>query len=84
VEQLGGVGLDEQPALEIDPGRKIVKGVGRPRKAIDAAVLAAAIGIDRAVEADVGRGVAGQDRARPLDRHAGPARRNAVERFDLV
>ena len=41
--------------------------MARPRIAIDAAVLAAAIGVDRAVEADIGRVVAGDDRARRVD-----------------
>ncbi len=57
------VGLGEQLALEIEPRRQIVIGVGRPREAIDAAMLAPAIRVDRAVEADVGRLVAGDDRA---------------------
>jgi hypothetical protein len=35
--------------------------VGRPRVAIKAAMLAAAIGVDRPVEANVGRFVAGDD-----------------------
>ena len=38
-------------------------GVGWPRIAIDAAMLAAAIGVDRAVERDVGRLVEADDRA---------------------
>ena len=58
--------------------------MGRPREAIDAAMLAAAIGVDRAVEADVGRLVAGQDRLGMFDRDRGPALRNAVQRFDTV
>src|SRR5882724_81572 len=36
----------------------------RAREAVDAAVLAAAIGIDRAIKADIGRIVARQDLAR--------------------
>src|SRR3546814_19105281 len=35
--------------------------MARPRKAVDAAMLAAAIGIDRAVEGNVGRLVPGDD-----------------------
>src|SRR3546814_8805189 len=54
-EQLCRIGFGEQLALEIEPRRQVVKGVRRAREAIDAAMLAAAIGVDRAVEADVGR-----------------------------
>ena len=61
LERRPGIGLGEQLGLEIEAGRQAEKSVGRPREAIDAAVLAAAIGIDRAVEADIGRGVAGDD-----------------------
>src|SRR5581483_11464116 len=42
-------------------------GVARPGVAIDAAVLAAAVGIDGLREADVGRVVVRNDRARALD-----------------
>jgi hypothetical protein len=42
--------------------------MGRPGEAIDAAVLAAAIGIDGTVEGDVGRVVLRDDDARLLDR----------------
>src|SRR5436190_7435811 len=41
--------------------------MARPGVAVDAAVLAAAIGIDRAVEADVRRVVVRDDGARALD-----------------
>jgi hypothetical protein len=61
-----------------------VIGVRRPGEAIDAAVLAAAIGVDRAVKADVGRVVAGQDRLGMLDGDRRPALRNAVQRLDAV
>ena len=36
-QQLGGVRLGKQPRLEIQPRGQVVKGMGRPRKAIDAA-----------------------------------------------
>src|SRR5438067_10230665 len=42
--------------------------MARPRIAVDAAMLAAAIRVDRAVEADIGRVVAGDDRPRRVDR----------------
>ena len=43
--------LHEQLGFEIEPRRQAEIGMGRPREAIDAAMLAAAIRIDRAVEA---------------------------------
>ncbi len=63
-EQARGLRLVEQPAFEIEAWRQAEIGVARPRIAIDAAVLATAIGVDRAVEADIGRVVASDDRAR--------------------
>src|SRR5258706_6962892 len=42
--------------------------MARPRVAVDAAVLASPVGIDRLREADVRRVVARDDRARALDR----------------
>ena len=39
--------LGEQLRFEIEPGREAEIGVGGTREAVDAAVLAAAIGIDR-------------------------------------
>src|SRR5690606_39594720 len=84
-QQLRRVRLGEQPALEIEPRREIVTGVARPREAIDAAMLAAAIGVDRAVEADIGRLVAGDDRPWPLDGDGGAQRRRlAVLRLARV
>src|SRR3546814_5182126 len=70
--------LGEQLRLEINAGRQVVIGMGRSGKAVDAAMFAAALGVDRAIEADVGRIVAGDDRARPFHRDAGPERRRRV------
>ena len=83
-EQLGGVGLEQDLGLEIEAGREAEIGVGRPREAVDAAVLAAAIGIDRAVEADVGRGVARDDGARGVARQCRAQRRQflIIRRID--
>ena len=67
-QQRRGAVLDEQLALEIEARGKAEIGVARPREAIEAAVLAAAIGIDRAVEGNIGEFVAGDDRARPAPR----------------
>ncbi len=45
--------------------------MGRAREAIDAAVLAAPVGVDRAVEADIGRIIAGNDRPALVEGHGG-------------
>ena len=58
-EESGGVGLDEDLGLEVEAGREAPESVAGPGVAVDAAVLAAAIGVDRLGEGDVGRGVAG-------------------------
>src|SRR6185369_13332891 len=84
VEQLRRVRLHEQPRFEIYARRKVVIGVGWPRKAIDAAMLATSEGVHRPVEADVRGTVAREDRPWMLDRDGRPALRDAVERFDLI
>ncbi len=77
--------LDEQLRLEIEAGGKAEIGVARPGETIDAAVLAAAIGIDRAVEGNVGRFVAGDDGSRSLQRDLGfEGRRRLVRRPAVV
>src|SRR5688572_14988212 len=53
--------------------------MGRPGEAVDAAMLAAAIGIDRAIEADVRRLIAADDRLRVLHHHRGAERRRIVQ-----
>ena len=58
------VALDVQPTLEVEPGRVPEPRVTRSREAVDAAVLAAAVGIDRAIEMQVRRLVARDQRAR--------------------
>ena len=72
-QQVGGGGLGEDAGLEVEAGREAQLRMGRAGEAVDAAVLAAAIGVDRAVEGHVRRGVAGDDAAGPvdLDRRAG-------------
>jgi hypothetical protein len=47
-------------------------------------MLAAAIGIDRAVEGNIGRLVAGDDRLRRLDEHRGLERRQLLQRLPAV
>ena len=73
MQQFGGIRLDEQAALEIDAGRKVVIGVGRPSEAVDAAMLTAPIGVDRTIEADVRRRVPGQNGLGLFDRDGGAA-----------
>ena len=84
MEELGGVRLGEEPAFEIDARRKVVEGVRWPCEAINAAMLASTIGVDRAIEADVGGAVAGYYALRPLDSYRRPSRRNAVEYFNFI
>ena len=84
-EQRGCIRFDEELRLEIKTRRESGEGMVRPREAVDAAVLAAAIRVDRAVEADVGRGVARDDAARPLGRHLCPSlRRRGLVRPAVV
>ncbi len=64
IQQRRRVRLAEQPGLEIEAGRQAEISVRRPGEAVDAAVLAAAVRIDRAVEGQVRRLVVGQDAAR--------------------
>src|SRR3546814_8998285 len=53
--------------------------MARPRKAVDAAMLAAAIGIDRAVEGNVGRLVPGDDVPRAVFMQHGLQRRGLFQ-----
>jgi hypothetical protein len=76
LRQLGGqqarrLRFEEQPALEVEAGREAQVGVRRPGEAVDAAVLAAPVGIDRAVEVDVGTAVAGDDCLRHVRQDGG-------------
>jgi hypothetical protein len=64
LEQFRRARLGEQLRLEVEPRRQAHIGVRRPRETIDAAVLAAAIGVDRAVEGNIRRIVARDDRPR--------------------
>ncbi len=57
------------------PRRQAEIGMRRPREAVDAAVLAAAMRIDRTVGGNVRRLVAGDDPPRGIDRHRGLKRR---------
>jgi hypothetical protein len=71
-QEQGGVGLCEQLRLEIEARRQVEVGVRRPRIAVDAAVLAALVRVDRLRERNVRRLVARDDRARILNRDRRP------------
>src|SRR5258708_7424995 len=58
--------------------------MGWPRKTIDAAMLAAAVRVDRTVEADIGRVVAGNHLAGGIGRDRGLERRQFVEALPAV
>ena len=77
-EDAGGLGLGGEPGLEVEAGGEAEEGVGGAGEAVDAAVLAAAVGVDRAVEGDVGAVVPGDDRARALDRDLGAGGRDLL------
>ena len=79
LQQLRRMRLHEQLRFEIEARRQAEIGVRRPGETIDAAVLAAAIGIDRAVEGNVGGIVAGDDLPRRVDRHRRPERRQILD-----
>src|SRR5690606_39747062 len=80
-QAFGGVGLGEQLRLEVQARRQVEVGMRGPGEAIHAAVLAAAVGIDRLAEADVGRLVAADDATRALLADLGAQRR---ARFAVV
>src|SRR4029079_15063195 len=73
-----------QLRLEIESGGEPQKGMRRPGEAVDTAVLAAPVGVDRAVEADIGRLVAGDDAPRRHFLHVGGQRFQLAERFPTV
>lgn len=74
-EQLRGIHLRVDPALEIEPRRQPEIAVRRPREAVNAAVLAAAIRIQRYIERNVGRRIAREDRPGALLEHLRAQRR---------
>src|SRR3546814_7610375 len=55
--------------------------MARPREAVDTAVLAAAVGVDGAVEGNVRRGIAGEDAAGRVPDNIGRRRRRQAGRF---
>ena len=56
-------GAGDQPGLEVQSRGEVPVGVAGPGIAVDAAMLAATIGIDRTVEGQVGGSVPGQGAA---------------------
>jgi hypothetical protein len=62
-----------------------MKGMAGPRIAIDAAMLAPAIGIDRLVERNIGRRIAREYRPWPFNRHRCPQGRHiAIQPFAFI
>ena len=57
LQQRRELGLEVEQGLEVEAGGVAEIGVGGAGVAVDAAMLAAAIGVDRAIEAEVGAGV---------------------------
>ena len=70
-QHLGGFGAGYKLGLEIEPRRQAQIAMRGAREAVDAAMLAAPVGVDRAVEGHVGAGVARDHAARPLDADLG-------------
>src|SRR5690606_9083107 len=68
-QQFCRVRLGEQLRFEIQSWRKAHEGMARTREAVDAAMLATTIGIDRAVERDIRRFISRYDGAGPLHLH---------------
>jgi hypothetical protein len=81
-QQLRRVLLHHDLGLEIEAGREAEVLVRRPREAVSAAVLAAAIRIDAVGEADVRRVIAGDDRTRRIAEVDGA--RNALVALRVV
>ncbi|MCY1360082.1 hypothetical protein D9M69_466900 [compost metagenome] len=73
-QHLDEVALGDELGLEVEAGREVQVAVRGPRKAVDAAVLAAAVRIERTVEGDVGRLVAAEHRLHVLEAHLGGQR----------
>ncbi|MNY01992.1 hypothetical protein D3C86_1345460 [compost metagenome] len=83
-QQLCRIRLGEELRFEIQTGRKSHIAVCRSCETIDTAMFAAAIGIDGAVERDVGRFIAGDDAARLLHLHLGAELRHVLESLPAI
>ena len=77
-EQPSRVWFEEDATLEIEAGREPDVGVARARIAVDAAVLAASVGVDRPVETDVRAVVARYDGSGALGCDLGAKRRRRL------
>ena len=84
LQQPRGVDLGVELGLEIEPRRVAEVGMRWPRVAVDAAVLAAPIGVDRLVEAYVGAVVGGDDALGRLARNLGLERLQLREALPAV
>src|SRR5690606_26068563 len=84
LKQSWRVGLGKKLRLKIKPGRHAHIGMGRPGKAIDAAMLTAPIWIDGPIERNVGRTVAGDDGAWLFHLHLGLEGRQILQRLPAV
>ena len=73
-QQLGQVLLDQNLRLEVEAGGKPEVLVARPGVAVDAAVLAAAVGVDAEAEAEVGTVVGRKGGAAAVDEEPGARR----------
>src|SRR3546814_20277842 len=78
IEQRRSIRLVKQLGLEIEARRQVEIGVAGACEAVDAAVLAAAIWIDRLRERKVRRLVAGNDRARVFAMQGGRELRRRI------
>ena len=78
------IGLGEELGFEIEARRQADIAVRRPRETVDAAMLAAPIGVHGAVEGNVRRGIACDDAARHLGLNLGLETRQLVQRGPAV
>ena len=77
LQKLRRIGFHQKLSLEIESRREAEISVGGPRETIDAAMLAAAIGIDRLVERNIRRVVPRDDGAGGIARNVGLQRRRS-------
>ena len=73
-QTLCSVDLGDDAGLEVQPGRQVEIAVGRPRVAVNAAMLTTAVRVDREIETDVRGIVARQNGLDPLLEHLGAGR----------
>lgn len=78
-QQFGQIRLEHQPGLEIEAGRHADIGMRRARIAVDAAMLATAVWVQRAVEADIRALVPRHRGFRPLGDELGRQGRQLAE-----